>query len=147
MSLAFAIVFFVVYFVLSTVPTRLRAELGPASHDLPNVGPGETPINIVGANALGPRNAALTSVFWWFNRGYRGHPMPHQLEALKVGDHASLDQRRLAVALIAAGMLATVTTFWALLHVLFKYGESAKIMGEARAAFRTGVAASPRSVS
>jgi len=130
MTVGFAVMFFIIYFMLSTVLTRLRAELGPPSHDLAYAGPGETPINILGPEAMGHRNAAVSALYWWFNRGYRGHPMPHQLEALKMGDAARLDQRRLAAALVAAGMLATLTTFWALLHVLFKYGESAKIMGE-----------------
>jgi hypothetical protein len=131
MSLGFALIFFLLFFVLSLALARLRAELGPPVHDLPYASPGEVMVLVTGASALGPANLAVTSLFSWFNRGYRCHPMPILLEGLKMADESGASQRRMMVALLLAGIVSAVVGFGILLDVFYRYGAAtAHVRGE-----------------
>lgn len=131
MSLGFAGSFLGLVLLLSLALTRLRAELGPPVHDLPYASPGQVLALVLGPSELGPRNLTLTALTLWFNRGYRCHPMPAQLEAFKMIAPRGREARRLLMALTLAGALAAFSTFWALLHVFYVEGQAtAKIRGE-----------------
>jgi len=125
-----AAAFFVVYFLLSIAVTRIRAELGPPAHDLHNGGPDMFLVDAVGAKALGTRNLTMFSYFYFFNRAYRAHPMPFQLEGLKIAERASLSARRFTMAILIAAFFGCLASFWAFLHIGYRIGAgSAKMTG------------------
>jgi len=122
MSLWVIFLFFVIYFGISTVITRMRAQLGPPLHEL-NLG---GPINIMrwtlGTRRLGAANLTIFSYFWFFNRSYTCHPMPHQLEGFKLAERSGMGSRRLLFAMMIAVALGIPVAFWAYLHMFYIEG-------------------------
>jgi hypothetical protein len=129
MSLWLPVIYFAFYFILSVGITRVRAELGPPAHELNWVNPEKLMVTIFGTQALGTQNLTLLSYMFWFNRGYRSHPMPHQLEGFKIGQEMRMESRRLVVAMMLAAAVGAVASLWALLDIFYRNGEAtARIM-------------------
>lgn len=124
MSFWLPIIYFGFYFILSVGITRVRAELGPPAHELNWVNPENLMVAIFGTGALGTQNLTLLSYMFWFNRGYRSHPMPHQLEAFKIGQETKMEGRRLLTAIILATIVGTIASLWALLDVIYRNGQA-----------------------
>jgi hypothetical protein len=124
MSLWLPFVYFGFYFILSIGITRVRAELGPPAHELNWVNPENLMVAIFGTNMLGQQNLTMLSFMFWFNRGYRSHPMPHQLEAFKMGQDTGMEGKRLLTAILLATVVGTIASFWALLDVFYRNGQA-----------------------
>ncbi len=76
------------YFALALAITRMRAELGTPIHDLHFTGPETIMTRVAGSRAFNADNLTVFALFFWFNRAYRSHPMPHQLEAYKLAEQS-----------------------------------------------------------
>lgn len=122
MSVWVAIVAFVTYYALSTGITRMRAESGAPAHDLHFMGPDYMIPAITGARWLGPSNLTALSYFFAFNRAHRSHPMPHQLEAFKLSERTGMNSKRLVLVMILAIAFGAISSFWAYLHDVYKFG-------------------------
>jgi hypothetical protein len=129
MSPLIAVLFFLIYFALALAITRMRAELGTPIHDLHFTGPDWIMAQGFGTRNLDPRTLTSFSMFFWFNRAYRGHPMPHQLEAFKLAEQSRSSQRQWFWALLIAGAFGALAGFWAMLHLMYQYGATAKSAG------------------
>lgn len=129
MSAWAAFAFFFLYFVLVLAATRMRAELGPPTHDLYYEGPDRIITSILGTKKLGPSTLSVFSLYFWITRDYRCHPMPHQLEGFKLSEKLGLKGRHLTIAIMLATVVGTISTFWAILHMFYKYGASSKARG------------------
>ena len=128
MSLWIAVLFFLFYWMISLAVTRVRAELGPPAHDLHAGGPEYVITSVLGMGGIiGPQNLTAMTQYFWFNRAYRSHAMPIQLEALKMAEQTSMSFRRMAVALVAASVVGTLSAFWANIHNYYVWGMSAKM--------------------
>ncbi len=103
-----ALGYFGIYLILCIGMTRMRAELGPPTHELHRVHPDRIMLLFLGSRPLGAQNLTNTTLLSWLAYGYRCHPMPHQLEAFKIGRHFSLRENRLVVALIVASIAGAV---------------------------------------
>jgi len=132
-----ALLFFALYYMLSIAVTRIRAELGPPAHDLHYGGPDQMLVNAFGTrlHPLGPKNLTVFSMYWWFNRAYRSHPSPHQLEAFKAAEITGLSYNRMLWALMLAGLVGALSAFWANVACYYKYGMEAKVSFAAISAF------------
>lgn len=141
MHVIIAVFFFVVYFGLSVAVTRIRASLGPPAHDLHNAGPDQFLSWAFGtgrSSIFGPWDAqsqTVAKMFFWFNRAYRGHAQPIQMEGLRIAEVTRTSQRQFWGALMLAGVVGTLSAFWAQLHCYYRYGMSAKIHPLAITAF------------
>ncbi len=124
---------FVLYFGISLAVTRIRAELGPPAHDLHRGGPDLILTNIFGTSeaVFKPKQLTALSMCYWFNRAYRAHPMPIQLESFKMAESAGIRQSSMALALTIATIVGVVAAFWAQVHNYYVYGISAKMSGVA----------------
>ena len=123
MSLWFAILFFALYFAMSVTITRIRAELGPPAHDLYNAGPDLLLTDALGTRRIGPRNLSAMSMFFWLNHlSYRAHPMPHQLEALKLAHQTRFNSFHLIFALGLAILVGAFSAAWGHLHLSYQVG-------------------------
>jgi len=119
-----AILFFLIYLALALAITRMRAELGTPVHDLHFTGPDWALSDVLGTQGMAPGGLAAFSLFFWFNRAYRCHPMPFQLEAFKMAEQtgAKHEMRGWFWALLLAGGFGMLCAFWALLHNDYIYG-------------------------
>jgi hypothetical protein len=114
--------------MVSLAVTRVRAELGPPAHDLHRGGPDYVITNIFGMGSpVGPQNLTSMTQYFWFNRAYRAHTMPIQLEAFKLGEQTGMAFRPLTFVMIGAGIFGTLCAFWANIHGYYSYGMSAKM--------------------
>jgi hypothetical protein len=124
MSWWLPVIYFAFYLILSLGITRVRAELGPPAHELNWVNPEKLMVMLFGTQALGTQNLTLLSYMFWFNRGYRSHPMPHQLEGLKLAQTNRMDARRMILAMVLAAVVGALAGGWALLDVFYRNGEA-----------------------
>jgi len=122
MSLWVIVLFFILYYAVSTAVTRLRAELGSPVHDLHYIGPDSMLPRMFGARRLGPQNLTMFAFLFFFNRAYRGHPMPHQLEGFRLAVLTGINNRRLLLAMMLAVALGSLSAFWAYLHIYYQSG-------------------------
>ncbi|HGJ64555.1 TPA: hypothetical protein ENS27_04110 [bacterium] len=125
MSFNIILPFFLIFFMLSIAITRMRAELGPPTHELVNMNSGNILVDILGTRRVGANNLSIFPLFWFFSgRGYRSHLMPHQLESFKMAERANMDSRKLVYGMIIAMTIGGLSAFWALLHLSYKWGMS-----------------------
>ena len=125
MSIWVILVFFAIYFALSTAISRIRAELGSPIHDLPFTDPGRIITNIFGTRRVGAANLTMLAFLFFFNRGYRGHPMPHQLEGFKIAERTELNNKKLLIAMVIAIVVGVYVSSWAFLHASYKLSATA----------------------
>lgn len=124
MSIGVILLFFAIYFAISIAITRIRAELGPPIHSLHSTGPDSMLTRAFGTRGFGKNNLTMFSLLFFFNRAYRGHPMPNQLEGFKFAERSGMHNRRLLLAMILATAVGTLAAPWASLHLGYKYGGS-----------------------
>lgn len=123
-----AITFFVLYFIISITITRVRAELG-TPHEIYFVNPGQIMVSLFGYSVIGPANLTLISTMYWFNRCYRSHPMPNQLESFKMAEGTAIKLKPMIFALMLATVFGMLTSYWANLNVTYEAGAQAKCLG------------------
>jgi hypothetical protein len=121
------IAFFMIFFAMSIAVTRMRAELGPPAHDLHAAGPDQIIPSLVGPRELGTQNLSVLSMYFWFNRAYRSHAMPFQLEGFKMGERSRTSYRGLFGAMSIAAVVGTFAAFWVILHLLYQNGAGQKM--------------------
>ena len=122
MSIWVIVAFFSIYYAIATAVTRMRAELGSPVHDLHFIGPDEMMPRIFGTRFLGANNLTMFAYLFFFNRAYRGHPMPHILEGFKLAERTKIDNRRLLLAMLIAIVVGIFSTFWAFYHISYLEG-------------------------
>ena len=128
MAASYALMFFGIYFILSIAMTRIRAELG-TPHEIYFVNPQQIMVSVLGYNLIGPANLTLISSMYWFNRCYRSHPMPNQLESFKMAEGTAIRIKPLIFALMLAAFAGLVSSYWANLSVTYNEGAQAKCVG------------------
>ena len=136
MSLWFATLFFALYLAMSVTITRIRAELGPPAHDLYNAGPDLLLTDALGTRRIGNRNLSVMSLFFWLNHlSYRAHPMPHQLEGLKLAHQTRFNPTQLIWVMAIAIFVGALSAAWGHLHLSYQVGLEQARSWYARAAF------------
>ncbi len=136
MSLWFATLFFALYLAMSITITRIRAELGPPAHDLYNAGPDLLLTDALGTRRIGSRNLSVMSLFFWLNHlSYRAHPMPHQLEGLKLAHQTRFNPTQLIWVMAIAIFVGALSAAWGHLHLSYQVGLEQARSWYARAAF------------
>jgi len=91
------------FLIFSIVLTRIRAQLGPPTHEFAFFGSSSLMHRFFGTRWLTDSQATwLTSGFLNFNRIYRNHPMPYQLEAMKMSQMERTNQKKTFMLIGAA---------------------------------------------
>ena len=127
MTPLFILAFFLIYFGLAIAITRMRAELGPPAHDLHRGGPDSILPGILRSDTIPRSDLAMFSMFYGFNRAYRSHPMPFQLEGFKIAERIGAKYRPLFWAMLLAILFGAICAFWADLDQSYRYGAAEKI--------------------
>jgi len=120
------ILFFLIYFGLAVAVTRMRAQFGAPIHDLHFTGPDQILTSAVGTRHIAKNDLIVLALYWWFNRAYRNHPMPHQMEAMRMQERVGSTSRGIAQAVVLAAVVAIVASFWSSLHMYYDLGARAK---------------------
>ena len=127
--------FFAFYYAISIAITRMRAELGTPVHDLHYSGPDQILTKAIGTRNLGRGNLTMFSMFWFINRAYRSHPMPHQLEGFKIAERTQMNLQRIVFALMIAVFVGALSGFWALIDRGYQVGMEVKAYWPSLSAF------------
>lgn len=122
MSLPVTALFFILYLAIAIGVTRLRAELGAPVHDIYYIGPETYMIDAVGTAALGRRNLSILALFYWLRRQYGGHPMPVQLESLKMADRTGMKLGHMVGVLMLAALAGIVIAFLVIIGSMYDVG-------------------------
>jgi hypothetical protein len=120
--------FFGIFLLLSIAMARVRAEFG-APHEIYFVNPHDIMASVVGTRRISPSNLTMISMYYWFNRCYRNHPMPNQLESFKMAESARLSNRKLLVAIVLALFVGILATYWSNLDVTYREGGNSGAVG------------------
>jgi uncharacterized membrane protein len=121
--------FFVLYYLIALCITRMRAQFGPPVHDLHFVGPDQTLTSVLGSRAFSLRSLTALTYLYWFNRAYRSHPMPHQMETLKMCRRGEIIPRGIALSMVLAVLVGALAHFWTYLHIAYTLGAARKMVG------------------
>lgn len=114
-------IFFFLYYAISIAITRMRAELGPPTHELTGMNASQIMVNILGSRRMGINNLLpMTHYFWFFNRTYRNHAMPQQLESFKIAQKVGIHPRTVVYATLFGTFFGILSSFWAELHMLYR---------------------------
>jgi len=114
--------FIALYLLISIAISRVRAELGSPVHDLHFSGPQVMLTEVFGADALGKQNLIVYAYLHAITRAHRGHPMPHQIEGMKLAGESNTSQRGMAVAMTVATAVALLLGWGVLLDAFFRHG-------------------------
>ncbi|MBC8064010.1 MAG: hypothetical protein H7Y17_04215 [Chlorobia bacterium] len=94
------------FLIFSIVLTRIRAQLGPPTHEFAFFGPTALMNRFTGTRWITDAQAAYVGqVFMYMNRLFRTHPMPYQLEAMKMGQLNRTRQKPIFIAIAVAVLL------------------------------------------
>jgi len=122
------VAFYSIYFSYALAITRVRAELG-APHEIYFAQPRFVIADIFGTSRFPTKELLAINMLHWFNRGYRCHPMPNQMEAFKMAQVMGIPQRAMMKLLVASFALGMPITYWANLHVCYREGAVTRCRG------------------
>ena len=122
MSVEILLAFLCLYFLMSIAITYARAAVGVPYHEVIYTHPQLMLVSVLGVRRIGAANLTLFSFLYPYVRDNVSHPMPSQLEGFKIAERASLSQKKMAIAMIVALLVATPVSFWAYLHLMYQHG-------------------------
>jgi hypothetical protein len=104
MSLWIAIMFMAGFYMVSTVLTRVRAELGPPSHDFP-FGPTALIVSTFGTKRIDGSSLTQFAMFEFVDYGNRSNVMPQILENLYIKERLRIRQTALIIVMMVIAMI------------------------------------------
>ena len=122
MSVGILLAFLCLYFLMSIAITYARAAVGVPYHEVIWTHPPLMIVSVLGTRRTGAANLTLFSFLYPYVRDNVSHPMPSQLEGFKIAERAPVSQRKMAIAMIVALLVATPVSFWAYLHLIYQHG-------------------------
>lgn len=128
MSPLVAVIFFVLYFVVAVIVSRIRAELGFPTHDAYIMGPHRVILTAAGVERLTTADVSSFGLLTWISRDYSSSPSPHMMESLKMSEQAGGMARQMYKAVMIAGAVAMPIGFWMLLDSYYHYGGASSKM-------------------
>lgn len=113
LPILYTVPYLMAYLIFSIVLTRVRAQLGPPTHEFAYFGVNSLFGRFLGNKWLTDRQATwVTSGYLFMNRIYRNHPMPSQLEAMKMSQTERIRMRSLFWVLALAALIGIFGCFY-----------------------------------
>lgn len=113
-----------VFYMFSIALTRMRAQLGPPSHEMAFMGPNQLLADVSLMQQMSETQITrLANLFLVTNRIHRSHPMPYSLEAYKMGEVLKVGGKVIFWVVIA-GTLAGIV-FGQMAHIYRGYMQGA----------------------
>lgn len=133
MSVLVAGLFLAIYLAVVVALTRVRAQYGPPAAGLLLAAPGPVVYSLFGTDTLGTPGLASLALTHWLGREFSGHPLPHQLEAYKLGVERRMALGGLTLAIVLGGLIGYLVAFGGILHLSYALGQgTAKVAGTQR---------------
>lgn len=108
----FSMLYMALVLVFGVVISRVRAQLGPPTHEFAFFGPNSLMFRLFGTQWINDKQATfLSQTMLTVNRIHRTHPMPYQLEAMKMASTQRLHQGQLFKILMLASPLAILCAY------------------------------------
>ncbi len=133
----FVIGYTLVFLAFSVAMTRLRAQLGPPTHEMAFMGPNQLMVDFRGTQGMGEGFIARTvTTFHFMNRIHRTHPMPHQLESIKMAELARVNQRSVFMAILLATIAGSIFGHLVRIYLGYRWtpadvaGDTASVIGQ-----------------
>lgn len=114
--------YFLIYYLLALGITRVRAEVGPPTHEMFVANPRQFILDAFGSRPIPPQSLTMMSLYYAFNRGYRAHPMPHTLEGFKIAEVGNMKAKGMVIAMMCAVFFGILAAFWSYLVVSYNIG-------------------------
>lgn len=114
-----AVLYVLLYLIFVASITRVRAEVGPPTHEMAGVSTTGTLVMGFGSSNLGAQNLSVFSMLFFQNILYRGLLMPQQAECLKAASETKIKMRTMAFALVLAAVIGVYIAFWAHLDIAY----------------------------
>lgn len=114
-----AALFFLLYLSISAGIARMRAACGPPTHDLHRAGPDEILTTTLGTQSLSGTSLGAMTLFFGFNRAYRGHPAAHSIEGFRLAEQTKGPQRIMFLAQLLGLFIGSLCAFWIFLHASY----------------------------
>lgn len=123
LSPGYSTAYVLLFLILSTVITRIRAQVGPPTHEFAFLGVNSIMGRFLGNRWLTDKQASWVTGGWvMMNRMYRNHAMPHQLEAMKMGQINGIRQRSIFWSIAAAAILGIFLCYYCNLLKAYRTG-------------------------
>ena len=129
------LLYFVLYYALFAAVTKMRAEIGPPTHELGSMATTHMLVKALGSQNMTRRTLVGYAFLWFNNRMVRSHQMPIQLQGLKMAERSGINYRRLMWAMMLAILAGLLSEYWALLSDAYA-SKGARGTGFAGEAFR-----------
>jgi hypothetical protein len=121
-SIPFLLWYFSMFILLGVIITRIRAELGPPIHEMAHMTTNRFFVDVLGTTYFARREGTILGMLIFMNRLYRSHPMPNQLEGIKLGERSHAINWRFFLALTLAIAGGIAFGFYAYLHRGYRVG-------------------------
>jgi hypothetical protein len=120
--------YILIFLIFSTALTRLRAQLGPPSHEMAFMGPQQVLVGVAGSRSLTEADTVrLYHLFFVMNRIHRTHNMPYHLEGYKMADAVGLTPRKVFWTVIVALVLGVLFSHFAYIYHGYLYGHGNRL--------------------
>jgi hypothetical protein len=91
LSILFTFIYLSIFLAFSVAIARMRAELGPPTHEMAFMGPNQLIVDFVGTKGFPSAYIPnFTNGFFFANRIHRADPMPHLLEGMKMAERPNM---------------------------------------------------------
>ena len=123
LSPLFVLGYLLLFLAFSAALTRMRAELGPPTHEMAYMGPNQLIVDLFGTKGLPAQYIPnLASQFYFINRIHRSHPMPYQLEAMKMAERPGMVYLGFFVAIALAVVVGSVSAHAVWIYRGYRWG-------------------------
>jgi hypothetical protein len=119
----FVVGYLAIFLAFSTALTRMRAQLGPPTHEMAFMGPNQLLVDFHGTQGVSPGLIARTvTIFHFTNRIHRTHPMPSQLELMKMGERTGTNAKIIFCAILVATVAGSLAGHLTGLYRSYRWG-------------------------
>ncbi len=123
LSAPFMTLYVSLFMILSIVLARVRAQLGPPTHEFAYLGVNSFMYRFFGNKWVTDKQGSFLSMaFMFMNRMVRNHPGTIQLEAMKMASNEKLNQKRLFVSIAVACVVGYFLANWFLQVWVYRTG-------------------------
>lgn len=117
-----AVLYLGIFLALAVMITRIRAELGFPVHDMHGMGPAPALLRLFGPQSFDRATLGMFAMLHWMHRAYRGHVMPHQLEALKLAGTRARELGSMGRVIAFAALVSVPLCFVVFLDGFYSVG-------------------------